>query len=301
MRRDTAIKLHIKYLIPLTVYGAHIRIVYNLDCINSKISPENCVHDLRTNRRRLNEIYYEVHGTTDPTLVLVSGYIGIANIWQPLIAKLGPEYRCIACDSRGFGRSSEPKSPESYTIPSHAADLDAVIKALGNRIDERIILLTHFMGGNIATEYYHTNQCNVACIVYTGTYFNGKLVGNFLTYDALTSGIESPSKCIEIYTSMGLNETIALEAAKLPAYARRNNAKAPLSFEVRDNYTTINVPGLIIQEERGTATPVRCVEPIQQAIPSCRLEVLDEVRYFPPTEAPSEVKRLVDEFTRTLL
>lgn len=248
-----------------------------------------------------HEIYYEVHGTTGPTLVLVSGYMGIANIWQPLLAKLSPKYRCIIYDLRGFGRSSKPESPEAYSVLRHAADLDAVIKALGNQINERFVLVTHSMGGNTATAYYHSNPRNVAGIVYSGTCFDGKLARNFLTYDALTYGIESPSKCVEFYSSMGLDKTIALEAAKWPAYARGNNAKALLSFEIGDMYSTINVPGLIIHGAKDMATPVEgCVGPIQQAMPSCRLEVLDEVRHFPPTEAPSEVKRLVDEFVGTL-
>lgn len=207
-----------------------------------------------------HEIYYEVHGTTGPTLVLVSGYMGIANIWQPLLAKLGPKYRFIVHDLRGFGRSSKPESPEAYSVPHHAADLDAIIKALGSQINERLILVTHSMGGNIATAYYHSNPHNVAGIVYTGTYFDGKLIGNFLTYDALTSGIESPSKCVEFYASMGLDETIALEAAKWPPCARRNNARALLSLEIGDMYLTVNVPGLIIQGATDMATPVeRCV------------------------------------------
>ncbi|ODM20649.1 hypothetical protein SI65_03702 [Aspergillus cristatus] len=101
-----------------------------------------------------HEIYYEVHGTTGPTLVLVSGYMGIANICQSLLAKLSPKYRCIVYDLRG--------------VPRHAADLDAVIKALGDKVDERIILLTHSMGGNIATAYYHTKPQSVMGVVFTG-------------------------------------------------------------------------------------------------------------------------------------
>ncbi|OJJ85097.1 alpha/beta fold hydrolase [Aspergillus glaucus CBS 516.65] len=194
-----------------------------------------------------HEIYYEVHGTTGPTLVL-------------------------------------PESPEAYSVPRHAAELDAIIKALGSQINECLILVTHSMGSNIATAYYHSNPHNVAGIVYTGTYFDGKLIENFLPYDALTSGIESPSKCVEFYASMGLDETIALEAAKWPPCARRNNARALLSFEIGDMYLTANVPGLIIQGATDMATPV-----------------LNEVQHFPPTEAPSEVKRLVDEFVGTLL
>ena len=114
------------------------------------------------------------------------------------------------------------------------------------------------MGGNIATAYYHSNpQCRRHRL---HADFDGKLIGNFLPYDTLTSGIESPSKCVEFYASMGLDETIALEAANWPPCARRNNARALLSFEIDDMYLTVNVPGLIIQGATDMATPVEGYE-----------------------------------------
>ncbi|EYE91667.1 alpha/beta fold hydrolase [Aspergillus ruber CBS 135680] len=210
------------------------------------------------------KIYYEVHSTIGPTLVLVSGYMGIANIWQPLLAKLGPKYRCITYDNHGFDQSFKPKSPEAYSVPCHAADLGSVIKALGNQIIECFVFIARSMGDNIATAYYHRNPHNVVGIVYTGAYFDGKLVGNFLTYDALTSGIESPSNCVDFYSNMGLDKSIALEAANWLAYARSDDAKALLSFEIGDIYSTIDVLGLIIQGAKDMATPVEgCVRPLQ--------------------------------------
>ncbi len=35
------------------------------------------------------EIYYEVHGTSGPLLVCISGYFGISDLWKPLILPIG--------------------------------------------------------------------------------------------------------------------------------------------------------------------------------------------------------------------
>ncbi|KAF4221988.1 hypothetical protein CNMCM5878_007540 [Aspergillus fumigatiaffinis] len=241
------------------------------------------------------EIYYEVHGSTGPILVLVSGYMGIANLWQPLIARLSAKYRCIAYDLRGYGRSSKPESPETYNIPQHAADLDAVLKAA--KINEPVVLVAHSMGGNIASAYYLMNPITVSKIIYTATYYDGKIASQFLPYEALTAGVDEPSKCVDFYASMGLGRSIAAEAAKWPAHGRRHNARCLLAFEIGDGYKRITVPTVIIHGEKDLAVPVEhCVQPMIDALPNSRLVVFQGVVHFPPTEAPEELERLIDSF-----
>ncbi len=53
----------------------------------------------------------------------------------------------------------------------------------------------------------------------------------------------------------------------------------------------ITVPTVIIQGEEDFA-----VEPMLAELPACTLKMLPGVCHFPPTEAPVEVKRVVDEF-----
>lgn len=48
------------------------------------------------------EIYCERHEGDGPTLVLIPGYMGIADLWQPVIQKLhAKNYQCITLDLRG--------------------------------------------------------------------------------------------------------------------------------------------------------------------------------------------------------
>ncbi|KAK4460671.1 Alpha/Beta hydrolase protein [Cladorrhinum samala] len=244
------------------------------------------------------EIYFQAHGTSGPILVFVSGYFGVDNIWQPLITKLRSQYRCIAYDSRGYGRSSKPTSPDNYSIPRHAADLRAVLQACN--ITDRVVLVTHSMGCNIATAYYLAHPDHVAGIIYSAAYFDGEHIKKFFPMEVLTSGVDSPSQCVAFYANMGLDESTAIEAAKWPAYIRRNNAKALLGFKLGDQYSGIKVPGLVIHGEADSAAPEELVTPIVQAMPSCKLEILKGVRHFPPTEAPEEMERLIREFVSNL-
>jgi pimeloyl-ACP methyl ester carboxylesterase len=59
---------------------------------------------------------------------------------------------------------------------------------------------------------------------------------------------------------MGLDQTIAIEAAKWPAHGRRNNASCLLSFDIGDGYASITVPSLIIQGEKDAASPVEAYD-----------------------------------------
>ncbi|KAJ5534987.1 hypothetical protein N7527_001241 [Penicillium freii] len=244
------------------------------------------------------EIYFRAQGTSRPILVFVSGYFGIDNIWQPLIASLSSQYHCISYDSRGYGRSSKPASPDRYSIPRHASDLRAVLNACN--ANDRVVLVTHSMGCNIASAYYLAHPDHVAAIIYSAGYSDGKHLAQFLPLEVFTAGIESPRQCAAFYENMGLEEATALEASKWPAHARRNNAKALLAFDMGDRYAQIKVPGVIVIGEKDIATPMELVTPIVEQMPSCKLEVLKGIKHFPPTEAPEEMERLIQDCVKNL-
>ncbi|KAF4956135.1 hypothetical protein FSARC_11665 [Fusarium sarcochroum] len=244
-----------------------------------------------------HEIWFEEHGTEGPIIVFVSGFMGIANIWEPLTTELDGKFRFIAYDSRGFGRSSKPESPESYSVPRHAVDLATVLDTL--KISEPVVLVAHSMGGNIASAYYLEHPDHVAGIVYSGTYYDGKLFSHLgVTLEAFAGMAESPAKCADFYVNFGLPYNIALEAAKWPAYARRNNAKILLEYEMGDRYTEIKIPTLGVQGDRDVVTPPETTAKIvAEALPqNTKLAVLKDVNHFPQVEATEVFGHLVEEF-----
>ncbi|KAE8410780.1 putative alpha/beta fold family hydrolase [Aspergillus pseudocaelatus] len=242
------------------------------------------------------EIYYQVQGVSGPLLICISGYFGISDLWKPLIANLGSSYRCLTFDSRGYGRSSKPEAPEAYSVVRSSEDVATVINAAG-LADEACVLVTHSMGGNIASAYTLAHPKNVTGIIYTATYYDGINISKFLPMSALYDGADIPSKCVEFYTNMRCPEDIAHEAAKWPAYIRKNNAKALYGFEMNGRYSQITVPTVIIQGEEDFAGPIDiAVKPMLAELPSCTLKPLPGVCHFPPVEAPAEVKRVIEEF-----
>src|SRR3989442_15734833 len=73
------------------------------------------------------EIYYEVHGSGEP-LLLIMGLGANATGWYAQIPAFSKDYQVIAFDNRGAGRSEKPNEP--YTMPQMAQDAVGVLDTL---------------------------------------------------------------------------------------------------------------------------------------------------------------------------
>ena len=65
------------------------------------------------------KIYYEEQGQGEP-LILINGLAFPMDLWFAQIRELSKDFRVIALDNRGIGRSDQPD--EEYSIPLMAAD-----------------------------------------------------------------------------------------------------------------------------------------------------------------------------------
>jgi pimeloyl-ACP methyl ester carboxylesterase len=87
------------------------------------------------------------------TILFLHGLNGYIPIWNKQIQELRTKYRCIALDLPGFGRSDKS---QQYTL-SIFAYADAVVKFMDALKLQRVTLVGHSMGGqialNIATRY----------------------------------------------------------------------------------------------------------------------------------------------------
>lgn len=107
-------------------------------------------------RIRLNDLslYYEFHGPADspedaPALVLNNGILmNAATSWAFQTRALAAHYRVLQYDCRGQGQSDHPD--ERYSMSVHAADLAALLGALGV---ERAHIAGISYGGEVAQAF----------------------------------------------------------------------------------------------------------------------------------------------------
>jgi pimeloyl-ACP methyl ester carboxylesterase len=72
-------------------------------------------------------LYYEERGDGDP-LVLIHGGLASGSQWGPVASELAGSFRVITPDSRGHGRSTNPRAELSYGLI--ADDVAALVEAL---------------------------------------------------------------------------------------------------------------------------------------------------------------------------
>jgi pimeloyl-ACP methyl ester carboxylesterase len=75
------------------------------------------------------ELHWEEQGA-GPLVVLATQFFGSAEVFTGLIADLATDHRVVTYDARGTGRSTR-QGP--YDIDTDAADLTALVEALGGR------------------------------------------------------------------------------------------------------------------------------------------------------------------------
>lgn len=91
-------------------------------------------------------LHTEVFGRNDaPPIVLAHGITCSLQVWHEQINDLSRDFRVIAYDHRGHGRSGVPQQ-SAYSLDHLAADLDSVLAATLRR-GERAVIAGHSMGG----------------------------------------------------------------------------------------------------------------------------------------------------------
>jgi pimeloyl-ACP methyl ester carboxylesterase len=106
-------------------------------------------------------LHTEVFGPEDGyPIVLAHGITCAIRVWAEQIIDLSSDYRVIAFDHRGHGRSDVPPRG-SYTLDLLAADLDAVLEATVAP-GERAVIAGHSMGGIAITSWADRHRAKVA-------------------------------------------------------------------------------------------------------------------------------------------
>ncbi|MDJ0869799.1 MAG: 2-succinyl-6-hydroxy-2,4-cyclohexadiene-1-carboxylate synthase [Myxococcota bacterium] len=91
-------------------------------------------------------LHAELRGS-GPPLVLLHGFTGSAHGMAGVGAALADDFRTIAIDLVGHGRSDAPDDPAAYAMPRCVAQVCGVLDALGV---ERAHWLGYSMGGRVA-------------------------------------------------------------------------------------------------------------------------------------------------------
>jgi len=90
-------------------------------------------------------IHVEEHGTKEPALIFLHYWGGTSRTWRLVTAELEGQFKTVAYDARGWGKSD--KTSAGYKLADLADEALSVVKTLGIK---QYVLVGHSMGGKVA-------------------------------------------------------------------------------------------------------------------------------------------------------
>ncbi len=237
----------------------------------------------------------EGHGEA---VVVLHGWGARADLYRTIINPLVGNYRVIAPDLPGFGKSSEPSF--AYSIEDYAGFVLSLLKELGI---EKAHLIGHSHGGRTCLE------------LATGDY--GFEIGKIVLVDSAGIPVKKKlSKRIRIKTYKVLKGIVTFAPVKRmfpnaldmlkkkfgsADYAAasdimRQSMVKVLPCDYTDKLSFIKNPTLLIWGENDTDTPSSCAKVLENGIKDCGLVTIPKAGHFSFAQAPALTANVLKSF-----
>ncbi len=233
-------------------------------------------------------IFYRDYGSGKP-VILIHGWPMSNEMWEYQIETLVQNnFRVIAYDRRGFGRSSQPWN--GYDYDTMTDDLKAIIDQLGL---ENITLVGFSMGGGEVVRYFSRHggsNVSKAILVSAVPPFMLKTDDNpdgipQEMFDKMAQGIRNDRiGFLDEFGKDFFGVTLMKKPLSAPLLENYRNlcavaspratlecAKAFSSTDFREEMITVNVPTLVIHGDADKTVPIEISsEKSAKLIPNCR-------------------------------
>ncbi len=254
------------------------------------------------------EIYYEVHGSGEP-LLLIMGLGANATAWYLQLPAFSGEYHVVAFDNRGAGRSEKPNEP--YTMAQMADDAAGLLDALG--IGSAHVFGVS-LGGMIAQEVALRHPQRVRTLILGATMCGGpratfagpQLVQDFISLAGLPVEQAAEKGLALLYSDGFIAKNLrwlvhrALAVAHLtpPVYALQRQFMAVVGFNTYERLPMIRVPTLVLTGTADKVIPAVNSRVLAEAIPSSRLVEFEGAGHGLLVEKAEAVNAAVLDFLR---
>ncbi|MGE0520881.1 MAG: alpha/beta fold hydrolase [Candidatus Binatia bacterium] len=247
------------------------------------------------------ELNVEEWGAGEP-LLLVHGLGANVHLWVHQIPEFSRRYRTIAVDLRGFGASDKPRAPGAYAVATLAADVAAVLGALGL---ERVIYLGTSMGGyvGLALALAEPGLCRALVLCHTAA--RRRMPADVLAARVATLRTAPMDEYGRLVASQalapGADRALTDWLANMVASNDREAYAAVLSeglagFDVMERLGEVQVPTLVIVGEHDRVVMPEEGREMARRIPGARLLTLGGVGHIGYAERPEAFNRAVLEF-----
>ena len=102
-----------------------------------------------------------------PVVLFLHGNPDNADEWRLVIERLQYQYRCIAPDFPGYGKSADLPAGFGYSLSEQKRFVDELLRITAAR--DPIALVVHDTGGMVGTAWAHDNIARLRGVVFTNT------------------------------------------------------------------------------------------------------------------------------------
>lgn len=232
-------------------------------------------------------------GEDRPTLVMIHGAGGRAQIWQNQIRLLDETINVLALDLPGHGNTEGDGQPH---ISGYAQWLADILKGI---FDHPIFLLGHSMGGAIVQEVAITSPHMLEGIILVSTGARLKVAPMFL--NGLLNNFEEILETFISYAySSRTDKSIIEEGLRMmKASGSRvvyNDFLACDRFDRRQSLAQIHLPCLVLCGSEDKLTLPKLSEALKEGIEGSELKVVPHAGHTVMIERYQEMNEAVREF-----
>jgi pimeloyl-ACP methyl ester carboxylesterase len=266
-----------------------------------------------------HDIAYRMEGT-GPALLLLHGIAGSSRTWRDVMPLLTDRFTVIAPDLMGHGSSEKPVG--DYSLGAFASGVRDLLEVLDI---ERATVVGQSFGGGVAMQlaYQHPEVCDRLVLVASGGL--GREVNWMLRFmalpgseylmpvifpgfvrdwgDALVRAVTDRGVRLGRISEMWSAYASLAEAENRGAFARTLRSvidPGGQTVSALDRlYLASSMPTLIVWGDRDDIIPVSHAYAACEAIPGCRLVVIEGVGHFPQVEAPQQFVAALTDFLGT--
>lgn len=220
------------------------------------------------------DLYYEVYGEGEP-LVLLHGNSGSIKDFYQQIPILSKQYKVIAIDTRGHGKSKD-SSRKDFTYKMFADDVKAVADYM--KLD-KINIVGWSDGGNTGLEFALKYPDRLNKLVAIGA-------------NAFPEGVEQ--RLMDHFT----NQMTQLNQLNLPEMFNERRVMKIMLTEPhisKNDLNTIKNPVLIIAGDKDVIKPDH-TEFLSKQIPNAELKIYKDTSHMVPYEKPDELNKDILSF-----
>lgn len=283
------------------------------------VPPADVVH-LTVSARDGGSLHLLERGQGQPVL-LVHGITLNAELWSPELHGLADEFRVLALDQRGHGRSTA--GTDGYTIRQLGDDIAAVIEGLDLH---DVLLVGHSMGGmaslTFGTDHADLLAERIAGIGLVATSASSPVVPSLVPRAAalgaylvqrLDNGRPFPKfrfsgndlSLFLIRSVFGKDPSAAaIEQVRASIEQTDDDALLRLlggilgDYDVVDHLAKVDVPSFVVVGRRDLLTPVPFARIMAEGLPGAELTVLPDAGHQLMQERPEVVDQLVRDLAK---